>query len=38
MLLDTLRDEENGLHREDELLKTLKEIAEKGATERPFDK
>lgn len=38
MVLDTLKDEENGLHEDDELLTTLKEIAEKGAAGRPLDR
>lgn len=38
MLLDTLRDEEDGLHRDDEMMKQLKDIAEKGASQRPMDR
>uniref|UniRef100_A0A182Y4N4 Diacylglycerol kinase n=1 Tax=Anopheles stephensi TaxID=30069 RepID=A0A182Y4N4_ANOST len=37
MLLDTLKDEEAGLHGDDELFRTLKEIAQKSASERPID-
>lgn len=34
MLLDTLKDDENGTHCDDELLKMLSEIAMKSASER----
>ncbi|XP_039441387.1 diacylglycerol kinase eta isoform X1 [Culex pipiens pallens] len=37
MLLDTLKEEEAGLHGDDELFRTLKEIAQKSASERPID-
>jgi hypothetical protein len=34
MLLDTLKDEESGVHVGDDLLKTLDEIAVRSASER----
>lgn len=34
MLLDTLKDEESGAHTGDDLLKTMEEIAFRGASER----
>ncbi|XP_055606025.1 diacylglycerol kinase eta-like isoform X2 [Uranotaenia lowii] len=37
MFLDTLKEEEAGLHGDDELFRTLKEIAQKSASERPID-
>lgn len=37
MLLDTLKEEEAGLHGDDELIRTLKEIAQKSASERPIE-
>lgn len=33
MLLDTLKEEESGIHDDDELFKTLNEIAKKSASE-----
>ncbi|XP_065091396.1 diacylglycerol kinase eta [Ochlerotatus camptorhynchus] len=37
MLLDTLKEEEAGLHGDDELIRTLKEIAQKSASQRPIE-
>jgi len=36
MLLDTLRDEETGVHDDDDLLRTINEIAKRSASERPL--
>jgi diacylglycerol kinase (ATP) len=36
MLIDALREEENGLHQDDEMMRSLNEIAKKSASERPF--
>lgn len=34
MLLDSLKDEENGVHTGDDLIKTMEEIAFRSASER----